>query len=127
MNVVLTHSSPLWGLPAHDARCLEVMLYLEMSGMSYQRRLCKYTFNPFAPELVLPILRYNTTTVCGDAIIDFFENANENASSIYAATNNAPTNSSPLDMSLSPTQRADVAALSALIRDRLHLVVVSCF
>ena len=39
--IVVTHSTRLWNLPAHRARCLETMLYLEMVGAKYEGRMCK--------------------------------------------------------------------------------------
>eukprot|EP01084_Bolivina_argentea_P190967 328059_1 len=106
-QILLTHSAPLEdNLPAHLARCLEAILYLEMCKLNYQRQISKYNINYFATELELPMLRYDRETTRN--VIDFMERKH------------TPSLNSKLE--LSDVQKADVTALQSLIRDRLHLV-----
>ena len=112
--VVITHSAPLYNLPCHKPRCLESMLYLEMldSSLDYQRKICSYNINPFSKSIELPIVRYKNRTIIGgsnNSTIDTLENIFKN---------------SGLNCQLSPTQKADLIALTSLIRDKLHLVTV---
>ena len=116
ITTMLTHSAPLWNLPAHRARCLEAMLYLEMADIKYKRKFVKYNINYFYSELELPLMRHNIQTTRN--VIDFCEGIG-NEKSLVMGTNNT------LNSHLESPQQADVSALQSLIRDRLHLVFVT--
>ena len=108
-DTVLTHSVPLWNLPCHQPKCLEAILYLEMSGIAYKRKITRYNINVFS-DTQLPFLRHGLQTT--RSVIDFYENAQ------IAKEHNS------LNSQLQLTQHADVTALQSLIRDRLSLVFV---
>lgn len=124
MVSVLTHSAPLWNLPAHKTSCLESLLYLEMMGIPYKRRISYYNINPFIEDInPLPIIQYTKKP-------NPKKNMNEDENALCFASTNIydfllSKNEKNLNESLSPTQKADVIALSSLIRDRLHLVTVT--
>lgn len=116
VDTVLTHSAPLWNLPAHRPRCLESILYLEMASIKYRRKICKYNINAFVEEFELvPMLRHKMESTRN--IIDFGEGIGNEQSHIFGKNNG-------LNAHLQFSEKADILALQSLIKDRLHLVYV---
>ena len=116
VHTILTHSAPLWNLPAHRPRCLEAILYLEMASIKYHRKISTYNINAFAEELELvPMLRHRMEATRN--IIDFCEGIGNEQSHVFGKNNG-------LNSHLQFSQKADISALQSLIKDRLHLVYV---
>lgn len=92
-------------------------LYLEFLGIDYERHVCKYSHNPFEKSFKLPHFQHHMKLMMGcESIMEGCEGQGDTVG-IFGKNHG-------LNCALSPTQKADVVALQALIREKLHLATV---
>lgn len=99
-GVIVRHSPSIWNLPASNAKCLEVFLYLKMASIPFDARESSYTYSHRGP---LPHLQW-------------FAEVHDSGTSIEYLKSK-----SNLDLELTKKEKILTNALSSLVQQKLHL------